>query len=232
MRFGNLIVRRPAPDIIKPSGRIYPSWYCDCDCGTKDYVTTTEKLRSGKYKSCGCLNKKTRFQKMPNIYDLSGEYGVGYTLKEEEFYFDLEDYDKIKKYTWSINDDGYVITNSSGNDYYLLHRLITDVKNDFDVDHINHNKNDNRKKNLRLTTTQQNCSNRKITNKYGINGISKLNDKWVASIGVNNQRIVLGYFNTKEEAILSREQAEEKYYGEYSFRHSMKIAEENTLCKI
>ena len=50
MRFGNLIVRRPAPDIIKPSGRIYPSWYCDCDCGTKDYVTTTEKLRSGKYK--------------------------------------------------------------------------------------------------------------------------------------------------------------------------------------
>lgn len=31
-----------------------------------------------------------------NTYDLSGEYGIGYTTKGEEFWFDLEDYDKIK----------------------------------------------------------------------------------------------------------------------------------------
>ena len=33
-----------------------------------------------------------------NTYDLSGEYGIGYTSKGEEFYFDLDDYDKIKDY--------------------------------------------------------------------------------------------------------------------------------------
>ena len=35
------------------------------------------------------------WNKKSNIYDLSGEYGVGWTSNtNEEFYFDLEDYDK------------------------------------------------------------------------------------------------------------------------------------------
>lgn len=32
-----------------------------------------------------------------NTYDLTGEYGIGYTSSGDEFWFDLEDYDKIKK---------------------------------------------------------------------------------------------------------------------------------------
>ena len=43
-----------------------------------------------------------------NTYDLTGEYGIGYTSKDEEFYFDLEDYDKIKDYCWRITMQGYV----------------------------------------------------------------------------------------------------------------------------
>ena len=39
-----------------------------------------------------------------NIYDLSNEYGIGYTSNTKEpFYFDLEDYDKVKEYCWSAN---------------------------------------------------------------------------------------------------------------------------------
>jgi hypothetical protein len=41
-------------------------WLCRCDCGTNKIVTTN-KLRSGRVKSCGCLNieqRKNRIKKM------------------------------------------------------------------------------------------------------------------------------------------------------------------------
>ena len=31
-----------------------------------------------------------------NVYDLSGEYGIGYTAKGEKFLFDKDDFEKIK----------------------------------------------------------------------------------------------------------------------------------------
>ena len=35
-----------------------------------------------------------------HIYDLTGDYGIGYTKEGDEFWFDKEDYEKIKKYIW------------------------------------------------------------------------------------------------------------------------------------
>lgn len=43
-------------------------------------------------------NKGGKKNKRYNRYDLTGEYGIGYTNQGVEFYFDLEDYDKIKEY--------------------------------------------------------------------------------------------------------------------------------------
>ena len=60
-----------------------------------------------------------RFIPQQNVYDLSGEYGIGYTLKGEEFYFDLEDYDKIKDYCWHINKK-YVCTKYKNNRIMFL----------------------------------------------------------------------------------------------------------------
>ena len=44
-----------------------------------------------------------------NKYDLTGKFGIGYTSKGEEFYFDLEDYDKIKNHLWYKDKDGGLI---------------------------------------------------------------------------------------------------------------------------
>lgn len=41
------------------------------------------------------INIENHNCKIFNKYDLSGEYGIGYTSKGEEFYFDLEDYKKM-----------------------------------------------------------------------------------------------------------------------------------------
>ena len=55
--------------------------------------------------------RKISFKKRKsNRFDISGQFGVGYTSKGEKFYFDLEDYDKIKDYYWYIDAGGYVVS--------------------------------------------------------------------------------------------------------------------------
>ena len=102
---------------------------------------------------------------------------------------------------------------------------VTDSK--MKVDHIFHNTFDNRKEKLRVCTNQENCFNHVAhKNNYstGICGItrdeSKKNKKYRARIYINKKGIHLGYFETLDEAIMARNEAEKKYFGEY------RIAEE------
>ncbi len=204
-------------------------WLCDCKCGTKNVLAYTKQLKNHTKKSCGCLRKSTACQmgksnKQKNNYNLSGEYGIGYTSKGEEFYFDLEDYDKIKNYCWSINNDGYVVCM---NENIQMHRFLLNIENkDIEVDHINHRTNDNRKCKLRLTTHSENCMNRKFpTNTAsGVTGVTWCENigKWRVRIGVNNKRITLGYYTELGEAIMVRKKAENEYFGEYSYDNSYK----------
>ena len=162
--------------------------------------------------------------KVQNTYDLeSKSYGIGYTNKGEEFYFDKEDYDKIKDYYWHIRN-GYVISkNSSSKKIVHMHRLL--LPTDKMVDHINHNKADNRKCNLRPVTVAQNGYNRKISshNTSGVNGVSYDNyyKKWRAYIGLGNKDIKLGFFKNFDDAVKARKEAEERYFGEYSYDNSI-----------
>jgi len=83
------------------------------------------------------------------------------------------------------------------------------------VDHINHNSKDDRWANLREVTLQENCRNRSVqyNNKTGVPGVGwyKKYDKWVARISDSGKRILLGYFDSKSEAIAARKFAETKY---------------------
>ena len=206
-------------------------WLCKCDCGSdKEVIATTGELNSGGKKSCGCINREATIKfnketkKKYNAYDLLHGYGIGYTLKGEEFYFDLEDYDLIKNYYWRINDNGYVVAD----DYYgekrfiQMHRIITNCPEDMDIDHIFHNKFDNRKEFLRIVTRSQNQMNLslKSNNSSGVTGVhwGSRDEKWIAQIGINNERICLGYFDDFDEAVQVRKDAELKYFGEYRYK--------------
>ena len=89
-------------------------WLCRCNCESKnEIIVATGSLNSGNTQSCGCLQREKVMitgnnNKKYNTYDLTGEYGIGYTSKGEEFYFDLEDYDKIKNYCWCKDRYGYI----------------------------------------------------------------------------------------------------------------------------
>lgn len=232
-RFGKLTVVSRGENHISPTNpkNSYIQWYCDCDCGATDILIRGDSLRTGNTQSCGCLQKEIaserliKYNKKFNKYDLSGDYGIGWTSNtDEEFYFDLEDYDKIKDYCWYENDSGYLITEKN----IRFHRLILDIRNrQFVVDHINHKTLDNRKINLRVCTQFENSKN--TTTKYSGVYFNKDKNKWVASISYNYKSIYLGAFENFEDAVTARKQAEEEYFGEYSYDNSMEYAEQYAI---
>lgn len=229
-RFGRLVVINRAEDYISPKGKHFVCWLCKCDCGN-EVVVNGNSLRRKATQSCGCLQKEivAKQSKKYNKYDLSGEYGIGYTSKGEEFYFDLEDYNKIKDYCW-FNTKGYICA-LCDNKRTLMHRLVTNCPDNMVVDHIGgeETRSDNRKQNLRICTISQNNMNRKITNRNtsGVVGVAwdKNKKKWEATIRINKKQIHLGLFDNFEDAVDTRKQAEEKYFGEYSYDNSMKLAQ-------
>lgn len=230
-RFGRIVVLERADDEIdKKSGKHKTRWLCQCDCGNQKNIRGAS-LTSGKVRSCGCLHKeisKKLGQKnkgkcyYTTIYDLdSCEYGIGYTSKNEPFYFDKEDYPLIKDISWNISKAGYVVGQYNGKPIKMS-RLIMNVLDNPNVivDHIiPETKNDNRKKNLRITTQANNTRNRRICNNNtsGVTGVYKVNDnKYYAYIRMNGKQKYLGAFNNINDAKEARRKAELAQYGEYA----------------
>lgn len=188
-----------------------------------------------KIRSCGCYAKEIHYEthKKFNKYDLSGEYGIGYTDKGEEFYFDLEDYNKIKDFSWYMSN-GYVCSQFDRKHRINMHRYLLGVGKDVDtVDHINGCRYDNRKANLRIATFQQNNVNvgKYKNNSSGQKGVywDKERNKWYSDITVNKKTVHLGRFNTFEEAKEAWEKAEAQYQKEYSYSYSQAYSDENNL---
>lgn len=246
-KFGRLTVIDRAPDRIYKDGKKRTMWNCVCDCEEHNHVVVSlANLTSGGTKSCGCLKKETsanngkKYKGISNLknkkyneYDLdSKEYGIGYTSNTNKpFLFDKEDYEKIYSYCWWENDSGYLIATVHNGTNIRMHRLIMDEENPHvKIDHINHNTLDNRKCNLRCATNAQNAMNGTLrsTNTSGVTGVSKKRNKWHARICVDYKEINLGFFDNFEDAVAVRKEAEEKYFGEFSYDNSMKIADNVT----
>ena len=141
-----------------------------------------------------------------------------YNKKQEEVartLIDLDDVEKVKKYKW-VFSHRYVVNGNTG---LRLHRFIMNAPEDKVVDHINHNKLDNRKCNLRVCTQSQNTMNSSLRsdNTSGYTGVYwyKSRSKWLVRITVNGKCINLGYYDDLEEAVKVRKEAEIKYFGEY-----------------
>lgn len=225
MIFDRLTVIKRAEDYVSPSGCHSVQWLCECECG-KEVIIKAISLTSGVTKSCGCLNKDvarkraTKNFKKYNSFKICDDYVVMYTLKNEPFYVDLEDFDKVKDICWWRRNDGYILGRVNGK-AVRLHRYIMNCPAGYDVDHKNHDKSNNRKYNLRITTRSQNNMNKGLqsNNTSGVTGVCWDNyyQKWIAQIKVNNKNIRLGGFYNFEDAVKARKEAEDKYFGEFSY---------------
>lgn len=135
----------------------------------------------------------------------------------DDFMFDI-----IQPYKWYLDySTGYVVTHGENKNIYL-HSLIIGkpLKENMITDHINRNKLDNRKCNLRFVTHLQSILNRTISknNTSGIRGVTwcKESKKWIAQIMINYKGISLGHYKNKEDAITARKNAEIKYWGDWA----------------
>lgn len=116
----------------------------------------------------------------------------------------------------------YATTKINGK-HYSIHKLIymwhTGVWPE-QIDHINKDSLDNRIENLRLATSAQNASNRKLftSNTSGAKGVSwhKAQKKWFVYVDVNKKRKNIGYFDDFELAELVAIEARDKYHGVYA----------------
>lgn len=114
---------------------------------------------------------------------------------------DFEDEFILKKYKWFIKSNGYVTAKINGK-FILLHRLIMKAKKNKEIDHINRDKLDNRKINLRFCNRSENMHN--VTYEGRTKHLGAVwhtqNKYWTSKIRLNGKRIHLGCFKTIKDA--------------------------------
>lgn len=130
------------------------------------------------------------------------------------------DYEVLKNYRWHLAPTGYAQNSKYRGNYKsvntLMHRAILWSPPGYEVDHVNGDKLDNRKENLRIASRSENEQNKapSVKNHSGFKGVSwdRLRSKWRASIGVNRKSVHLGRFDSKTDAIRAYDAAVERYY--------------------
>lgn len=144
--------------------------------------------------------------------------------KGREAVVDAADIPLIKDQNWCLLSVGYAVTNlervAGKKRMLLMHRFILNAPSNMQVDHIDGDRLNNRRANLRLATKSENMRNRgpQADNKSGFKGVCWIvrDQRWMAQIKHNRKQIYLGYFETAEEAHAAYAAACIKYHGDFA----------------
>ena len=81
---------------------------------------------------------------------------------------DDEDYPLLSRFKWYVSDTGYAITQMRDAKHLKMHHLVWGAieQRKLVIDHLNNDRLDNRKSNLRLCSQEDNTNNRKDTKGY------------------------------------------------------------------
>lgn len=129
---------------------------------------------------------------------------------------DLEDVAEIAHRAWHYHC-GYAACSENINGRVVntfLHRVLLPPPPGKFVDHINHDKLDNRRANLRLVSGSENLRNRRLAS-GGVHH-RKDNDKWRVTMTIHGKRKFYGNYDTKEEAMTVRRALELELFGEFA----------------
>lgn len=119
---------------------------------------------------------------------------------------DQDDWDRVKHIKWRIYGTGYAINHTrrgGKTKNTMLHRLILgEIPDGLVVDHINRNKLDNRRSNLRLVTHTENCLNQSKRRESASRhkGVARRGDRWQVVIRIEGKLKWIGSYETEEEA--------------------------------
>lgn len=159
---------------------------------------------------------------------------------------DSEDFEFLNQWKWTYRQ-GYAVRGEyigrisderhpSGRQKYksrliAMHRVIAKTPPQLTTDHINGNKLDNRKENLRNCTKRQNCYNTGTRNPnkdlakspyVGVH-ISQSGKRWISHIAPNRKSIHLGTFDTAEEAAEAYNMAALSFYGQFAKLNEVRV---------
>ena len=136
-----------------------------------------------------------------------------------KFVVDDDDYEVVRQYSWDWLKPGYIVRSSNGQ-IVRLHRMVMKAPKGMDVDHVDGNRLNNCKQNLRICTRQQNTFNAgPLTGKTSIyKGVhwDKKNQKWRAQIKIGSKQKHLGLFIDESAAALKYNEAAAVLCGEYA----------------
>lgn len=232
-----LTVIEQAEDYVNPSGKHYSQWLCECSCENHTRkIIKGSHIKDGRILSCGCVQHETMVRNGINslntppqksnrysekMIDEYGEYYLIYSNPDEKVcgMIDADRLDDVKQYSWSLSGGGYLSTSINGK-YIKMHQLLFGKW----YDHIDRNKLNNRRYNLRPCNAKQNLANsskhRDGDNKYKGVYFDKRKGKYYAqlaeTINGKRKRYTGALRSNIEEALKDRLQMEAEHQGEFS----------------
>jgi hypothetical protein len=139
---------------------------------------------------------------------------------------DDDDFELASAYIWCINGSGYATAWINKRNVFM-HRFIMDAQKGQEIDHINSDKLDNRKDNLRFCNHLQNVLRIGVrkNSTTGYVGVSKKNTgkpfrAYLRSAGI---QLFLGTFDAAEEAAIAYNECAKKHFGEFAYQNIVEI---------
>lgn len=149
-------------------------------------------------------------------------------LSQDKFALvDATDYEWLSGWRWHYTH-GYAKRrqyggggkNNNKDKHIYMHNVLLCTPQGMDTDHINGDKLDNRRCNLRLATRSQNNYNGKkrngCTSRHKGIYWSKIRNRWVAEITINKKKFYLGSFKSEAKAALAYNEAAIKHHSEFA----------------
>lgn len=189
-------------------------------CGRKCQTDALRVLAHARSRQIATQNRPSITQSNAEPYRYIPLSGISTAI------VDTEDYDGIAGVLWYLHTQGYACNKTKSHGVRLMHRIVLARKlgralnRGEVVDHINHDKLDCRRSNLRLASVSQNGMNmtRPAHNVSGYKGVwwSTQKRKWKATIKLNGYDSHIGFYDDPEQAALAYDVAATQLFGNYA----------------
>jgi hypothetical protein len=125
------------------------------------------------------------------------------------------------KYNWTQHTKGFACRSMKMEGKWktvFLHRLVMNVPQGKEVDHINGDRLDNKKSNLRICSREDNAKNRmkRYDSQQPFKGIRLRKGRWEVNLQCDKKAYYLGRYNTAIEAAKVYDKYAKKYFGQFA----------------